>query len=256
VIVMAFMERYTDDEKRAVIAFLNMIITSDLEVKIDELNLVWMMSKWMNLDIKSLEYLTEDQVKHIFHHMDQDKWLEVMRMGYTMMAVDKKLKSKEKDLFDFISTIHQTSTEDHRNFYHLMNQMSELTPLDQLVLIVLAHYMVEADGIVRESEFNMLIVLSTLIGVNLEEIALYRIPKDTLYQAVFSMSPHAVKRLVEELLIISIADFKIAEQEYDFIFPILAHFNLNFEDMLNRARLRLNEHLEYYELFRTPSEVN
>lgn len=253
---MAFMERYSHDEKRAVIAFLNMIITSDLEVKIDELNLLWMMSKWANLDLKSLEYLTEDQVKEIFHHMDHDKWLEVMRMGYTMMAVDKKLKDKEKNLFDFISTIHQTSNDDYQNFYRLMNQMSELTPLDQLVLIVLAHYMVEADGVVRESELNMLIILSALIGVNLEEVALYRIPKDTLYQVVFSMSQHTVKRLVEELLIISIADFKITEQEYDFIFPILAHFNLNFEDMLNRARMRFNEHLEYYELFRTPSEIN
>ena len=37
---MSLMENYTMDEKRAVIAFLNMIITADLTVKIEELNLV------------------------------------------------------------------------------------------------------------------------------------------------------------------------------------------------------------------------
>jgi uncharacterized tellurite resistance protein B-like protein len=253
---MALMDQYTQDEKRAVMAFLNMVITSDLEVKMEEINLLWMLSQCIKLDLRGVESLTEEQLKSIFNEMDSQKWLEVMRMGYTMMSVDRQLKAKEKDLFKFISAIHDMKDQDHRTFYSTMNQMTELTPLDQLVLVFLAHYMVEADGIVRQSELQMLLVLSNMMGVDLDEVERYRIPKDTLYQAVFSMSKHAVIRLVEELLIISIADFKIAEQEYDFIFPILAHFHLDFEEILKQARYRLNEHVEYYELFRAQSEVN
>lgn len=253
---MALMDHYSDDEKRAVVAFLNMIITSDLEVKIDEINLMWMFAQSIDLNLKSLESLTEEQVKKTFQDMDKHKWLEVMQMGYTMMSVDRNLKSKEKNLYDFIRSIHDTAEYDPQSLYQLNNHIMDLTPLDHVVLVALAYYMVEADGVIKESELQMLVVLSVMMGVNLEEIARYRIPKETLYQAVFSMSKHAVTRLVEELLIISIADFKIAEQEYEFIFPILAHFNLNFEDVLKQAQVRFHEHIEYYELFRTESEVN
>ena len=63
---MSLMENYTMDEKRAVIAFLNMIITADLTVKIEELNLVWMLAKSIHVDLKDVERIDDEFFRHIF----------------------------------------------------------------------------------------------------------------------------------------------------------------------------------------------
>lgn len=253
---MSLMEKYSSDEKRAVIAFLNMIISIDSEVRIEELNLVWMLARCINIDLNEVEKMTEDEFRNIMMQLSDDKMLEVLRMSFTLVSLDQKHKEKERKFIESILTLRQEDEVNYKIFYESMNNMTELTPLDQVVLIVLAHYMAEADGLIREGEVQMLIVLCSMIGVDIEEVPLYKIPKDALYQAVFSMSSHAAKRLVEELILICIADFKIAEAEYDFIFPILSHFNMDFEDVLKQARNRLNEHFEYYELFQTESAVN
>jgi len=253
---MSLMENYTMDEKRAVIAFLNMIITADLTVKIEELNLVWMLAKSIHVDLKDVERIDDEFFRHIFSNLSEDKLIEVIRMGYTMMSVDQRRTEGEKKLLEFARSFKELDNQNYRAFYASLNKMSDLTPLDHVVLLVLAHYMAEADGIITQGEVQMLIVLSSMVGVDPSEVVVYKIPKDALYRAVFSMSEHAVKRLVEELLLISIADMKIAEQEYDFIFPIIAHFHFDFEDMLKSAKDRYQEHVEYYELFRSESEVN
>lgn len=253
---MSLMEHYTIEEKRAVIAFLNMIIASDLNVKIEELNLVWMLAKSIHVDLKEIEKIDDETFYHTIANLSENQMVEVMRMGYTLMSVDQKHQDKEKKLLEFIRSLKQLDDQSYRHFYLSLNKMSDLTPLDQVVLLVLAHYMAEADGVVTQGEVQMLIVLCSMIGVDPSEVVFYKIPKDALYHAVFSMSDHAVKRIVEELLLISIADMKIAEQEYDFIFPIIAHFHFDFEDMLRSAKDRYQEHIDYYELFRAESEVN
>lgn len=253
---MSMMEKYTYDEKRAVIAFLNMIITSDLEVKIEELNLVWMLARSIHLDLNDVEKMEEEAVRTIMMNMSDEKMVDIIRMGYTLMGVDQKRKEKEKKLIASIKGLRFLNDDEFNRFYESMNRPSDLTFLDKIVLILLAHYMAEVDGIIRQGEAEMLIVLCSLMEVNIEEVPLYRIPKDALYRAVFSMDKRVVKRIVEELLLISIADFKIAEQEYEFIFPILSHFNLDFEDILRHAKDRLKEHVEYYELFRVESPIN
>lgn len=253
---MSFMEKYTYDEKRAVIAFLNMVITADLEVQIEELNLIWMLARCINIDLKEIEKMTEYEFKSIIIQLSDEKLIEVMRMSLTLMSVDKKHQDKERKAMLSIFDLSQEDEMEYKRFYESMNKMTDLTPLDQVVLIVLAHYMAAVDGIVDQSEVAMLIVLCDMIGVNIKEVPLYKIPQDALYRAVFSMSPYAVGRLVEELLLISIADLKITEQEYEFVSPILNHFNLNFEEVLQKANNRLNDHIEYYELFQTESAVN
>lgn len=253
---MSLMDTYTVDEKRAVIAFLNMVITSDLEVKIEELNLVWMLAKSIHVDIKDVEHMSDTEFQQIFSGFSEEHMIEVIRMGYTLMSVDQKHKETEKKLLEFVRNLKQMEDQTYRHFYVSLNKMSDLTPLDQVVLLVLAHHMADADGIITQSEVQMLIVLCSMVGVDPSEVVFYKIPKDALYHAVFSMSSHAVKRIVEELLLISIADMKIAEQEYDFIFPIIAHFHLDFEDLLRSAKNRYSEHVEYYELFRSESEIN
>lgn len=254
--MMSLMDTYTMDEKRAVIAFLNMVITSDLEVKIEELNLVWMLAKSIHIDVKEVEKMSESEFQEIISNFSDEHLIEMLRMGYTLMSVDQKHKDKEKKLLEFVRSLKQMDDLTYRQFYLSLNKMSDLTPLDQVVLLVLAHHMADADGIITQGEVQMLIVLCSMVGVDPSEVVFYKIPKDALYHAVFSMSEHAIKRIVEELLLISIADMKIAEQEYDFIFPIIAHFHLDFEDVLRSAKNRYKEHIEYYELFRAESEVN
>ncbi len=253
---MSFMENYTDQEKMAVVAFLNAIVTSDLEVKLEELNLIWMFAQSMNIDLKAIDRLSDEQIKDVLAMLGDKKLLEVLRMGFTMMSVDKKLKNQELSLIEYMASLHGFDMSQYKNFYKSFNVMSELTPLDQIVLVILAHYMVEADGIITPQEVQMLIVLCSMIGLDPEKVMAYKIPIEALYKAVKTMSPVAVRRVVEELLLISIADFKIAQAEYDLIFPILSHFNLDFEDVLKTAQQRLDEHKEYYELFRAESEVN
>ncbi|RJX24402.1 MAG: hypothetical protein C4537_06420 [Acholeplasma sp.] len=253
---MSFMENYSDQEKIAIIVFLNMIVTSDLDVKLEELNLIWMFAQSMNIDLKAIDRLSDEEIKDILSVIGDKKLLEVLRMGYTMMSVDKKLKHQELSLIDYMASLHGFDMNHYKDFYKSFNLMSELTPLDQIVLVILAHYMVEADGIITPQEVQMLIVLCSMIGLDPEKIMAYKIPIDALYKAVKAMSPIAVRRVVEELLLISIADFKIEQAEYDLIFPILSYFHLDFEDVLRTAQERLDEHKEYYELFRTESEVN
>ena len=253
---MSLMEKYSSKEKRAVIAFLNMVITADLEVQIEELNLVWMLARCINIDLKDVEQMSESEFKQTMLQLSDDQMMEVLRMSLTLISIDSKHKDKERKVIESMLRLRQEDETNYKQFYTSMNKMTELTPLDQVVLIVLAHYMAEADGILREGEVQMLLVLCSMIGVNIEEVPLYKIPKEALYRAVFSMSPYAVNRLVEELILICIADFKIAEAEYDFIFPILSHFHLDFEEVLKQARNRLNEHFDYYELFQTESAVN
>lgn len=253
---MSFMERYSDQEKMAIIAFLNSIVTIDLEVKLEELNLIWMFAQSMHIDLREIDRLSDQEIKDVLSMMGDQKLLEVLRMGYTMMSVDKKLKQQEISLMDYMTSLKGFDVNHYQSFYKSFNLMSELTPLDQIVLVILAHYMVEADGIISPQEVQMLIVLCSMIGLDPEKVMAYKIPLDALYKAVKTMSPVAVRRVVEELLLISIADFKIAQAEYDLIFPILSHFHLDFEDVLKSAQERLDEHREYYELFRTESEVN
>ncbi len=253
---MSLMDQYSYDEKRAVIAFLNSVITADLEVQIDELNLVWMLSRSINVDLNDVEKMTEEEFNQIMLQLSEDKLLEVIRMGVTLLNVDKKHKGQEENVIKSMLGISKTNYLGYQDFYLSMNVMTDLTPLDQVVLIILAHYMAEADGIYTQGEVEMLLVLCNIVGVNMEEVPLFKIPKDSLYRAVFSMSAFAVRRLVEELLLISIADFKIAEQEYEFIFPILSHFHLDFEDVLKSARYRLNAHIEYYELFQSELPIS
>ena len=253
---MSLMDQYSYDEKRAVIAFLNMVITADLEVQIDELNLVWMLSRSINVDLNEVERMTEEEFNQIMSHLTDLKMIEVIRMGLTLLSVDKKHRGQEENVIKSMLGIDKNDNIGYQSFYLSMNRMTDLTPLDQVVLIILAHYMAEADGIYNQGEVEMLIVLCNMVGVNIEEVPLYKIPKDVLYRAVFSMNPYAVRRLVEELLLISIADFKIAEQEYAFISPILSHFHLDFEDVLKSARYRLNDHIEYYELFESELPIS
>lgn len=253
---MSFMESYTDQEKMAIVAFLNAIVTSDLEVKLEELNLIWMFAQSMNIDLKAMDRMSDEQIKSILVMLEDQKLLEVLRMGFTMMSVDKKLKHQELSLIEYMTSLHGFDMRQYKGFYRSFNLMTELTPLDQIVLVILAHYMVEADGVITPQEVQMLIVLCSMIGLDPKKVMAYKIPIDALYKAVKTMSPVAVRRVVEELLLISIADFKIAQAEYDLIFPILSHFHMDFEDVLKSAQERLEEHKEYYELFRTESEVN
>ena len=86
-------------KKRAVIAFLNMIITSDLEVKIEELNLVWMLARSIHLDLNDVEKMEEEAFRTIMMNMSDEKMVDIIRMGYTLMGVDQKRKEKrEKSL--------------------------------------------------------------------------------------------------------------------------------------------------------------
>ena len=253
---MALMETYTYEEKCAVIAFLNAVISEDRKVSYEELNLVWMLAKSIKVDLTDVAKLNDDSFQDIIQQLTDEKLLEILHMSYSLMSMDQTHERKEDKLLSFLKQLKAMDDLQYRHFYLSMNKMSDLTPLDQVILIVLAHYVAEADGIITQSEVQMLIVLCSMIGVDPNEVVLYKIPKEALYHTVFSMSKHAVRRIVEELLLISIADFKIAEQEYEFIFPIIAHFHLDFEELLQSARLRFNEHIEYYELFRAESAIN
>ncbi|MDY0075052.1 MAG: hypothetical protein WC992_08755 [Acholeplasmataceae bacterium] len=253
---MSLMDQYTHAEKQAVIAFLYMIITADLEVQIDELNLVWMLARSIHIDLKEIENMNEDEFKHILFDFTDDQMIEVLRMCLTLLSVDQNHQEKEKNIIRSMFRYRQKDELNYQVYYETMNTLSELTALDQVVLLVLAHYMAEADGVISKDEKDMLVVLCNMVGVNIDDVPHFKIPKEALYHAVFSMSPPAVKRLVEELIIISIADFNMNQQEYDFILPILQFFNFNFHEMLNNAKQRLHEHIEYYELFHIQSEVH
>lgn len=253
---MPLMDIYSHDEKCAVIAFLHAVISEDRLISYEELNLVWMLSKSIQLDLLDVQKLSDESLQDIISHLSDEKLIEVLRMAYSLMSMDQSHEHQETKILDFMRSLKPMDDISYRRFYLSMNKMSDLTPLDKVILIVLAHYVAEADGIITEEEGEMIVALCTIVGVDPHEVILYKIPKEALYHAVFSMSKHAVMRIVEELLLVAIADFKISEQEYEFIFPMLAHFNLDFEDLLKNARSRYQEHIEYYKLFRTESEIN
>ena len=256
VMMMSLMDTYSHDEKCAVIAFLHAVISEDRLISYEELNIVWMLAKSIKLDLLDVQNLSEESFQEIISNLSDEKLIEVLRMAYSLMSMDQTHEHKETKILDFVRSLKPMDDISYRRFYVSMNKMSDLTPLDQVILIVLANHVAEVDGRITEEEGKMIVALCTIVGVDPHEMILYKIPKDALYHAVFSMSKHAVKRIVEELLLVAIADFKISEQEYEFILPIISHFHLDFEELLQSARSRFQEHLEYYELFRTVSEIN
>lgn len=250
---MAIIDHFTKLEQKFVIALLYQIAIADLELQVEELHLIQLLSNYVDVAIHDVEDMSLELIKHHVQQISDDKLKEILFMAWAMVRVDRLNHPKEQTLMRFLTDILDIDFDDFKIYYQSMILPDELTVLDKAILLNLAHYMINADEKVDDSEFELFMIMCRQLNVLIEDTTKVIIPKQVLYQTIFTLNKHVVTRIVEELLLIATIDLNFDQKEYDVLAPILNHFHMELSDIEQKSKLRLQEHMEYYQLFHTQS---
>ena len=253
---MSLLEGYSQDQKIACIAFLYLVSQADLVANIEEISLIGMLSTHVGVSYAELENMTDVRLKELIQSFTYDQAVECLRMGYSLMRLDKSNDQRELNLLKYLAETHHIKIENYKNIYKNLGTVKDLTALDKIILIALGFHMVEAEGIIQRSKIQILIVICNMMGLNPEEVKELKVPITALFKAVGTMSELSVRRIVEELVTIALSDSRITTEEYDLILPILSEFNYDFEVMVKAAETRLKYNKEYYDLYTSQTTVN
>ena len=253
---MRLMETYSDREKIACINFLRLIAQADHKLEMAEVVLINLLILSLGIAPERFDEMTPDELKAALTAMDHEKSLECLRIGYSIMSINHQYDPQELKYMKMLADLHDIQILEFPRFYESIIGTNDLTALDKLVLVALAKYVTLADGYIKKSKVEILVVLSDLMGIPPFVIETMDVPFNILIDAVKSMSKDAVERIVEELTAIMIADHQITSEEYSLILPILTAFQIDFNPMILTARHRLEHNQEYYKLLKSEGTIN
>ena len=253
---MSLLEGYSKDQKVACIVFLYLVCQADMKANEEDFTLIGMLAEHVGVNHVDLQNMSDAQLREQILSFSYDQAVECLRMGYSLMRLDNSNDQKEIKLLNLFADAHHIKIENYKHFYKNLGTIKDLTALDKIVLIALGFHMVEAEGIIQRSKIQILIVICNMMGLNPEDVRKLKVPIQSLFKAVKTMSEFSVRRIVEELVTIALSDSRITTQEYDLILPILSEFHYDFEVMVKAAETRLAYNKEYYDLYTSNTTVN
>lgn len=253
---MRLLEKFTEKEKIACISFLKLIAVADQKLDFGEAILIQLLILSLGIDIGRYDQMSDQELYEILASLDHDKSLECLRIGYSIMSLNHIYDPEEIKYMQLLADMHDIEIKAFPKMYESIKGTHDMTALDQLVLVALAKYMTLAEGYIKKSKVELLVVLSDMMGIPSYVVESMDIPFDLLLSAVHSMSHDSVERILEELVAIMIADNQITSQEYDLILPILSQFQVDFNATIILAKERLIYNQEYYRLLSSQSEIN
>jgi uncharacterized tellurite resistance protein B-like protein len=239
---VSLMKEYNYNEKVATIAFLKMIAHSDQVLKIEEIEIIDLLSKNIGIKETDIQNLGEQRLKFTLKSMTKSKILELLRMGYSILDVDGDIHIDEIKILDYIAVIHNIDLEDDWFINTIIYGSKELTPLDKIILVAISFQMVSADGKVHHNEMQLLNKVSEEVGINLEETSHLNTSLDTLIKAIKTMSRPAVIRIMERMMAIALSDNELTEDEFNVIFPLLVEFNIELKELISMVEAKKISH--------------